>query len=33
VELIEGRINTVAANGVYWGPVLCWLPPCHISES
>jgi hypothetical protein len=32
-ELLESRINTVAANGVHWGPVLHWLPLCHISRS
>jgi hypothetical protein len=33
VELLEGRIDIMAANGVRWGPVLRWLPLCRISWS
>jgi hypothetical protein len=31
--LLEGRIETADANGVRWGPILHWLPLCHISQS
>jgi hypothetical protein len=33
VELLEGQIDSVVANGVRWGPGLHWLPPCRISQS
>jgi hypothetical protein len=33
VDLLEGQIDAMAANGVHWGPVLCWLPSCHIFRS
>jgi hypothetical protein len=33
VDLLEGRFDAMAANGVRWGPILCWMPSCHISWS
>jgi hypothetical protein len=32
-ELLEGRIDTMVANGVCWGPDMHWLPLYHISQS
>jgi hypothetical protein len=32
-ELLKSWIDVAAANGVRWGPVLCWLLLCHISRS
>jgi hypothetical protein len=33
VKLLEGWIDATTTIEVRWGPILRWLPLCHISQS